>query len=69
VVAKVRERLVVTKQNTHGVNTERFNLKKLLKEAEGKGQYRVEISNRYQLRKTLTLKWILRDLGKLLERI
>jgi hypothetical protein len=52
VVAKVRERLVVIKQNTHRGNTERFNLKKLLKEAEGKGKYRVEVSIRYQLRKT-----------------
>jgi hypothetical protein len=45
-VAKVRERLIVSKQTTHGVHMERFNLKKL-NEVEGKQQYRVEISNRF----------------------
>jgi hypothetical protein len=46
VVAKVRERLAVSKQTMHRVHMERFNLKKL-NEVEGKEQYRVEISNRY----------------------
>ncbi|PNF41286.1 hypothetical protein B7P43_G01469 [Cryptotermes secundus] len=46
VVAKVRERLAVSKQTTHRFHIERFNLKKL-NEAEGKEQYRVEISNRF----------------------
>ncbi|PNF33516.1 hypothetical protein B7P43_G18394, partial [Cryptotermes secundus] len=46
VVAKVRERLAVSKQMTHRVHMERFNLKKL-NEVEGKEQYRVEISNRF----------------------
>jgi hypothetical protein len=45
VVAKVRERLAVSKQRTHSVHMERFNLKKLTEE-EGKEQYRVEISDR-----------------------
>jgi hypothetical protein len=45
VAAKVRERLAVSKQTTHSVHMERFNLKKL-NEIEGKEQYRVEISNR-----------------------
>jgi hypothetical protein len=42
VVAKVRERLAVSKQTTYRFHMERFNLKKLNK-AEGKGQYWVEI--------------------------
>jgi hypothetical protein len=48
VVAKVRERLAVSKQATHRVHMERFNLKKL-SEVEGKEQYHVEISNTSQL--------------------
>jgi hypothetical protein len=46
VVAKFRERLAASKQTTHRVHMERFNFKKL-NEAESKGQYRVEISNRF----------------------
>ncbi|PNF35344.1 hypothetical protein B7P43_G02564 [Cryptotermes secundus] len=46
VVAKVRERLAVSKQTTHTVHMERFNLKEL-NEVEGKEQYCVEISNRF----------------------
>jgi hypothetical protein len=46
VVAKVRERLAVSKQRTQRVHMERFNLKKL-NEVEGKEQYCVEISNRF----------------------
>jgi hypothetical protein len=46
VVAKVTERLAVSKQTAHRVHTERFNLKKL-NEVEGKEQYRVEILNRF----------------------
>jgi hypothetical protein len=42
VVAKVRERLAVSKQTAHRIHMERFNLKKLNKE-----QYCVEISNRF----------------------
>jgi hypothetical protein len=45
-VAKVRERLAVSKQTAHTVNMERFNLKKL-NEVESKEQYCVEISNRF----------------------
>jgi hypothetical protein len=36
----------VSKQKTHRVDTERFNLKKL-NEVEDKEQYQVEISNRF----------------------
>jgi hypothetical protein len=46
VVAKVRERLAVNKQRAHRFDMERFNLKKL-NEVEGKGQFGVEISNRF----------------------
>jgi hypothetical protein len=46
VVAKIRERLAVSKQTTQRVHMERFNLKKL-NEVECKQQYRVEISNRF----------------------
>jgi hypothetical protein len=45
VVAKVRERLAVSKQTANKVHMERFNLKKL-NEVDGKEQYCVEISNR-----------------------
>jgi hypothetical protein len=44
VVAKVRERLAVSKQTAHRVHMERFKLKKL-NDVEDKEQYRVEISN------------------------
>jgi hypothetical protein len=46
VVANVRERLAVSKQTTHRVHMERFNLRKL-NEVEGKEPYHVEISNRF----------------------
>jgi hypothetical protein len=45
-VAKVSERLAVSKQTTLWFHMERFNLKKLNK-VEGKEQYRVEISLRF----------------------
>jgi hypothetical protein len=46
VVAKVRERLAVSKQTMHKFYMERLDLKKL-NEVEGKEQYRVKISNRF----------------------
>jgi hypothetical protein len=46
VVAKVRERLAVSKQTVHRIHMERFNLK-ILNEVESKEQYCVEISNRF----------------------
>jgi hypothetical protein len=42
VVAKVRDRLAVSKQTTHTVHMEKFNIKKLNK-LEGKERYHVEI--------------------------
>jgi hypothetical protein len=46
VVAKVSERLAVSKQTTHRVHMERSDLKKL-NEVEGKEQYHVDILNRF----------------------
>jgi hypothetical protein len=46
VVAKIKERLAVSKQTLQRVHMEMFNLKKW-NEVEGKEQYRVEISNRF----------------------
>jgi hypothetical protein len=40
VVAKVREKLAVSKQTAHRIHMERFSLKKL-NEVEGKEHYRV----------------------------
>jgi hypothetical protein len=45
-VAKLRERLAVSKETTHRVRMERFNLKKV-NYIKGKEQYRIEISNRF----------------------
>jgi hypothetical protein len=45
-VAKVRERLAVSKQRPYRVHMERFDLEKL-NEVEGKEEYRAEISNRF----------------------
>jgi hypothetical protein len=42
---------------------ERFNVKEL-NEVEGKEQYCVEVSGRFQLWKILTLRWILIVLGE-----
>ena len=46
VVVKVRERLAVSKQATHKLDEERFNLRKL-KDLEVKKQYQIEITNRF----------------------
>jgi hypothetical protein len=55
VAAKAREGLAVSKQTTHRVHMEMFNLKKL-NEVEGKEQCRVEISNRFAALKILDTK-------------
>ncbi|PNF40230.1 hypothetical protein B7P43_G07077 [Cryptotermes secundus] len=52
VVAKLRERLTVSKQTTHRVHMVRLNLKKLSK-VEGKEQYCVKISNRFTVLENL----------------
>jgi hypothetical protein len=68
VVAKFRERLAVSKQTTHRVHMERFNLKKL-NELDTEGQYHFESEIGSQLWKTETLKWILIQLEKILGKI
>ena len=45
-VAKVRERLAVSKQEAQKLDGERFNLRKL-KDLEVKKQYAIEITNRF----------------------
>ena len=46
VVAKIRERLAVSKQKAQKLDGERFNLRKL-KDLEVKKQYEIEITNRF----------------------
>jgi len=46
VVAKVRERLAVSKQAAQSFDGERFNLRKL-NELEVRKQYQIEITNRF----------------------
>jgi hypothetical protein len=45
VVAKVGERVAVSKRTMHRFHMERYNIKKL--NAEGKERYHIEISNRF----------------------
>jgi len=45
-VAEVRERLAVNKQETRQFDVERFNLKKL-NELEVRKQYHIKVSNRF----------------------
>ena len=45
-VAKVRERLAVSKQAAQKIDGERFNLRKLT-DLEVKKQYQIEITNRF----------------------
>jgi hypothetical protein len=66
--AKVRERLAVSKQTTHRIHMEGFNLKKL-NEIEGKEQYRVEISSRFAELENLDIKVDINRAWKLLEYI
>ena len=45
-VAKVRERFAVSKQDAQKLDGDRFNLRKL-KDLEVKKQYQIEITNRF----------------------
>jgi hypothetical protein len=47
VVPKIRERLAVSKQGSHKFLMESFKLKKL-NEVEGKEEFHVEVSNRFE---------------------
>jgi hypothetical protein len=51
VVAKMRERLAVSKRAAHKIDTKRFNVKKL-NDGDVKEQYQVTIRNKLQLWKT-----------------
>jgi flagellar biosynthesis/type III secretory pathway chaperone len=64
-MAKVRERLAVSKQIINRVHMERFNLK-ILNEVEGKEQYHIEISNRFAVSENLEDK---RDINRAWETI
>jgi hypothetical protein len=55
VVAKIRERLAVSKETTHRARMVRFNLKKL-NEIEGKEQYCVKISNTFAALENLDIE-------------
>jgi hypothetical protein len=67
-VAKVREKLAVSKQTMHIFHMERFNLKQM-NAVEGKEHYRVKKSQTdSQLWKTQTMVGILTELGKPLDR-
>jgi len=64
VVAKVRERLAVSKQAAQQFDVERFNLRKLSK-LEVRKQYQIKISNRFAALESLFhSKDINRGLGK-----
>jgi hypothetical protein len=54
-VAKVMVRLAVNKQRSQRLHMERLNFKKL-NEVEGKGKFRVEVSNRFAALEDLDAK-------------
>ena len=56
VIAKVRERLAVSKQAAQKLQGERFNLRKL-KDLEVKKQYQIEITNRFAALENLNRAW------------
>jgi hypothetical protein len=64
VVAKVWERPAVSKQTTHRFHMERFNLK-ILKRYRLKSSFGLKSQVGLQIGKTLMMKWILIELGKL----
>jgi hypothetical protein len=68
VMAKVRERLAVSKQRMHSLHMETFNLK-TLNELENKEKCRDEPQIEFQRLKISTLRWKLTVLGKGLEKI
>jgi hypothetical protein len=68
VVAKVRERLAVSKQPKHRVQMERLNLKKL-SEVEGKKQYCIEILNRFATLENLDTEMDINRAWETIERI
>jgi hypothetical protein len=65
-VAKIKERLAVNKQEQHKFHMQRFNLKNL-NEVEGTEKYPLEVQIRLQLWKIWAVSWKLIVLGKRLE--
>jgi hypothetical protein len=68
VVAKVRERLAVSKQAAQKFDAERFNLKKL-SELGVRKQYQIKISNRFAALENLSVSEDIKGLGKTLKRV
>jgi hypothetical protein len=68
VVAKISERLAVSKRPVNKIDMDRFNLKKLY-EGEVKEQYQVTIKNRFSALENLRIMATLMGYGTLLERI
>jgi hypothetical protein len=68
VIAKVRKRLSVKKQEALNSNMERFNLKQL-NEMEVKKEYQIDISNRFVALGNLNDNKNKKGLGKTLKRI
>jgi hypothetical protein len=64
VVAKVRERPAVSKQTTYRFHMERLNFK-ILKRWMAKSSFGLKSQFQLQIGKTLMMKWILIELGKL----
>jgi ribosome-binding factor A len=63
VVAKLMERLAVSKQATRKFDGERFNLRKI-NELEFKKKYQIEITNRFAALENLNVDKCKQGLGK-----
>ena len=68
VVAKVRERLAISKQEAHNFDWEKFNLTKL-NELEVRRQYQIEITNRFAALEIFSDDEDIKVLGRTLKRI
>jgi len=67
-VAKVRERLTVSKQAAQKLDVERFNLRKI-NDLEVKKQYQINMSNRFAALENLSDSKDIIGLGRTLRRI
>jgi hypothetical protein len=68
VAAKLKERLLVSKQAAQSFNMQRLDLRKR-NDAGVKKEYQVKISNGFAVLKTWMIMWTSIGLGKMLERI
>jgi hypothetical protein len=68
VVAKVRERLAVSKQEPQKLDVQRFNLSKL-SDLQVKKQYQINISNGFAALENLNVSEDINRAGKTLKRI